>query len=86
MMRRHEKAIETCKKAIELNSRSLPSYINIAVAYSELDKMDEAREAASKVLKMNPNFSMDSFEKTLPYKNKADRDLYVNGLRKAGLK
>jgi tetratricopeptide (TPR) repeat protein len=86
MMRRHEEAIETCKKVIELSPRSLPSYINLAVAYSELEQMDEAREAADKVLKMNPNFSMVSFEKTLPYKNKADRDLFVNGLRKAGLK
>jgi adenylate cyclase len=86
MMRRHEEAIETCKKVIELTPRSLPSYINLAVAYSELDQMDEAREAADKVLKMNPNFSMHSFEKTLPYKNEADRDLFVNGLRKAGLK
>jgi len=86
MMRRHEEAIETCNKVIELSPRSLPSYINLAVAYSELDQMKEAREAADKVLKMNPNFSMDSFEKTLPYKNKADRDLYANGLRKAGLR
>jgi len=86
MMRRHEEAIETCKKVIELSPRSLPSYFNLAVAYSELDQMEKAREAADKVLKIYPNFSMDSFEKTLPYKNKADRDLYVNGLRKAGLK
>jgi adenylate cyclase len=86
MMRRHKEAIDTCNKVIELSPRSLPSYINLAVAYSELDQMDEARKAADKVLKMNPNLSMDSFEKTLPYKNKADRDLYVNGLRKAGLK
>jgi tetratricopeptide (TPR) repeat protein len=85
-MRRHEEAIETCNKVIELSPRSLPSYINLAVAYSELDQMKEACEAADKVLKMNPNFSMDSFEKTLPDKNKAHRDLYVNGLRKAGLK
>jgi tetratricopeptide (TPR) repeat protein len=86
MMRRHEEAIDTCNKVIELSPRSLPSYFNLAVAYSELDQMDEAREAADKILKIYPNFSMDSFEKTLPYKNKADRDLYVNGLRKAGLK
>ena len=85
MMRRHEEAIETCKKVIELAPRSLPSYINLAVAYIELDQMDEAREAADKVLKINPNLSLVSLEKSLPYKNKADRDLIVNGLRKAGL-
>jgi adenylate cyclase len=86
MMRRHEEAIETCKKAIELSPRRLPLFINLAVAYSELDQMDEARGAADKVLKVNPNFSVDSFGKALPYKNKADRDLFVSGLRKAGLK
>jgi adenylate cyclase len=86
MMRRHEEAIETCKKVIELTPRSLHSYINLAVAYSELEQMDEAREAADKVLKINPNLSVVSLEKALPYKNKADRDLIVNGLRKAGLK
>jgi adenylate cyclase len=86
VMRRHEEAIETCKKAIELTPRNLPSFINLAVAYSELDKMDEAREAANKVLKMYPNFSVESFGKTLPYKNKADRDLFVRGLLKARLK
>jgi adenylate cyclase len=85
MMRRHEEAIETCKKVIELAPRSLPSYINLAVAYIELDQMDEAREAADKVLKINPNLSLVSLEKSLPYRNKADRDLIVNGLRKAGL-
>ena len=85
LMRRHEEAIETCKKVIELAPRSLTSYINLAVAYIELDQMDEAREAADKVLKINPNLSVVSLEKSLPYKNKADRDLIVNGLRKAGL-
>ena len=85
MMRRHEEAIETCKKVIELSPRSFASFINLAVAYSELEQMDEAREAADKVLKINPNFSVESFGKTLPYKNKAVKDLFVNGLRKAGL-
>ena len=86
MMRRHEEAIETCKKVSELRPRAFAAFINIAVAYSELEQMDKAREAAEKVLKINPNFSVDSFEKTLPFKNKADRDLFVSGLRKAGLK
>ena len=86
MMRRHEEAIETCKKVIELSPRNLPAFINLAVAYSELEQMDKAHVAADKVLEMNPNFSLESFGKTLPYKNKADRDLFVSGLQKAGLK
>jgi len=86
VMRRHEEAIEACKKVIEQRPRNFASFINLAVAYSELEQMDKAREAADKVLEMHPNFSLESFGKTLPYKNKADRDLFVSGLRKAGLK
>jgi len=86
IMRRHKEAIETCKKVIEIAPRHLPASINLAIAYSELDLIDEAHEAAEKVLGINPNFSLEPFAKTLPYKNKADRDLIIRGLRKAGLK
>lgn len=46
----------------------------------------EARSAASEVLRLYPNFSVEDFEKTLPYKNQADREFFINGLHKAGLK
>jgi hypothetical protein len=47
---------------------------------------EEARETAAGVLRINPNFSCEYFAKKLPYKNKADLDLYIGALRKAGLK
>jgi hypothetical protein len=46
---------------------------------------EEARETATGVLRINPNFSCEYFAKKLPYKNKADLDLYIGALRKAGL-
>jgi hypothetical protein len=46
----------------------------------------EARAAASEVLKINPKFSVDSFAKTLPYKDQSVTDRVVVALRKAGLK
>jgi adenylate cyclase len=86
VMGRHEEAIATCKKVVEINPKSAPPYFQLAVAYSSVGRMDEARAAASEILKIYPNFSVEQFAKTLPYKNKADKDLLVNGLRKAGLK
>lgn len=61
------------------------AYFQLVVAYSSLNRMDEARAAASEILKKYPNFSVESFAKRVPYKKQADRDLLVNSLRKAGL-
>jgi adenylate cyclase len=82
----HEEAIATCKKVVELNPKYSPSYFQLAVAYSSLNQMDDARAAASEILKIYPNFSVEHFVKAIPYKKKADKDLLVNGLLKAGLK
>jgi adenylate cyclase len=85
-MGRYDEAIATCKKAVEINPKYAPPYFQLAAAYSSVGRMDEARAVASEILKIYPNFSVDQFAKTLPYKRKADIDLLVNGLRKAGLK
>jgi len=38
------------------------------------------------VLRIQPKFSLERLAKTVPYKNKADRDRVIDALRKAGLK
>ena len=86
LMRRHEDAIETYNKALKLFPKMFTAYVGLAVAYGSLDRIDEARSAASEVLRLYPNFSVVDFEKTLPYKNQADREFFINGLHKAGLK
>ena len=48
--------------------------------------MEEARSEASKIMKIQPNFSMKHFVKILPFKDKTVSNLIVNGLLKAGLK
>ena len=86
MMGRFEESIVACKKALEQNPSHLASHVTLAMAYSELGKMEEAGEAASEVLKISPNFSLKDFEKALPYKHEEDRVSMINALRKAGLK
>jgi adenylate cyclase len=50
-----------------------------------LGREAEANAAAEEVLRINPKFSLESYAKTLPYKNKADIERYVAALRKAGM-
>jgi adenylate cyclase len=83
---RYEEAITQLKKAIEREPRDIMSYIVLASAYGMAGREKEAQEAAVEVLKINPKFSLTSFEKIHPYKDPSTKDRYINSLRKAGLK
>jgi hypothetical protein len=47
---------------------------------------EEARAAAKELLRLNPKYSVEVSEKYLGCKNRDKWNLYINGLRKAGLK
>jgi adenylate cyclase len=79
-------AIPVGEKALQRESHNLLTHITTTVIYSMCGREEKARETAAGVLRINPNFSCDYFAKKLPYKNKADLDLYIGALRKAGLK
>jgi len=86
MMKRHDEAINACRKAVEMNPRHMPSWIVLVMAYSSLDRMEDARAAAAEVLNLSPNFSVEPFAKAMPYKDEEPRKLMADALRKAGLK
>jgi TolB-like protein/Tfp pilus assembly protein PilF len=87
MMGRPEEAIATNRQVLALRKEGgLAVWIVQAMAYSSLDRMEEARAAVSEVLKRSPNFSLEHFAKTLPYKSEAVRQAMVDALRKAGMK
>lgn len=47
--------------------------------------MEEARAHAALALEARPDFSVGAWGKRLPYKNEADLQRFLDGLRKAGL-
>ena len=76
---RYEEAITWCEKAIHQEPNSLFAHIMMAVVYSWSGRDEEARAEAVEVLRINPNFSLEIFEK------RASKQI-VSALRKAGLK
>ncbi|NIS60747.1 MAG: hypothetical protein GTO13_08620 [Proteobacteria bacterium] len=60
--------------------------MGLAAAYAHLGREQDARAAAAKVLKLDPNFSLKYYVTMFPFKNQDDRDQLFNALRKAGLK
>jgi adenylate cyclase len=90
MEERYEEAIEAWERAFERAQKGeyplLYAHLGLSAAYMELGRDEEARSHAAEVLGINPKFSLESYAKTQPYKNKADLDRCVAALRKVGLK
>jgi adenylate cyclase len=85
MTGKYDKAIETFKKAVHLSPDYLIAHVFLAACYSSIDRQAEAAAEVKEVLRINPKFSIKSYAKRLPFKNKADIELIMAALRKAGL-
>jgi adenylate cyclase len=81
----YEKAIETCKRALQREPNYQFPYIHMTISYIRLGREEEARAAAAQILRINPKFSLERYAKILPF-TKPVADRVIEDLRKAGLK
>jgi TolB-like protein/class 3 adenylate cyclase/tetratricopeptide (TPR) repeat protein len=81
-----EEAIEQCLKAVHLETKSVLNHVVLTAVYGACGREEDARSQAKELLKIQPNFTVEYFGKQLTIKNQADRELLLDGLRKAGLK
>ena len=56
----------------------------LAASYAQLNRPDEARMQAEKVVEAHPNFSLDHWGSMQPDKHQQDVDHFIEGLAKAG--
>jgi tetratricopeptide (TPR) repeat protein len=85
-MGRYEEAITTLKRVLTHAPYFLGAHLNLAVSYSELGREAEARAEVAEVLRLSPNFSLESLRQRFPYKDQARFERQLAALRKAGLK
>jgi adenylate cyclase len=85
MTGQYDEAIATLKKGLKNNPNYLPVHAFLAACYSSLGRHAEAAAEADEVRRINPKFNLESYAKTLIYKNEADKERYIAALRKAGL-
>ena len=81
----YEEALTAYKKALHRAPDALLNHVSLAAIYALLDQQEEASAAAKKVLEIDPNYSVES-AKFYPYKTQAELKLFIDSLRKAGLK
>lgn len=82
----YEEAIGVLKKGLKRTPDHLLSLLGLTIAYSLSDRLKEAQATAAEIMLVNPSFSVAKLEKSAPYKHKADLDLSINAMRRAGLK
>ena len=83
---RYEEAVAALKRVLNRNPNFWPSHIYLAACYVEIGQENRARAEVAEVLKINPNFSIQSSKHRLPYKDPAVFERLSDTLRKAGLK
>jgi adenylate cyclase len=82
----YEEATTWCEKAVCQEPNDLFAHLMMTVVYSLSGREEGARAEAAEVLRVQPKFSLEKFEKKLTYKSKEDRVRFLSALRKAGLK
>jgi TolB-like protein/Tfp pilus assembly protein PilF len=83
---RYEEAIEVYKKGLQVEPGDVFTHLGLAVAYIKTGREAEASNEAAEVMKLHPNFSLDSYGKIFHLKDQSIADDYLASLRKAGLK
>ena len=80
-----EQAIAALKQRLQRNPNSATTYALLASCYGHLGRISEGRAAWEQTLRTDPNFSIERRRRILPFKNPADFERRVEGLRMAGV-
>jgi TolB-like protein/class 3 adenylate cyclase/Flp pilus assembly protein TadD len=83
---RCEEAIAACKKAVQGRPDDLVAHVFLTAVYGSCGREAQARAAATEVLRIDPQFSVDYYARQFKFKKQEDKKLLFDGLRKAGLK
>ena len=81
----YEEAVFWGEKAVKLDPKNLLGHYILCAIYSSAGRIEDAKREATEVLKIKPNFSVSTVEKTSPLKNESVKKRYFDSLRKAGL-
>jgi adenylate cyclase len=84
MTGQYAEAIDTWKKALYINPDYLPAHAFLASCYISMGRRNESGASVAEVLRIDPDFTISSYARTLPYKNDVDLKRYTDALKKAG--
>lgn len=80
-----DKAIQSLEEAIFRNENYLNAHLYLAATYARLGQLNDATWEVEKILVIDPEFSLDYWSSTQPYRSKARLDRMITDLQQAGL-
>ncbi len=86
MLGKNEEAITAARKAVHIQPDNILAHLALVSSYSLLGREEEARAEVGEVLRIDPKYSVEEWEKRSPNKNRDFTKKYYDSLRKAGLK
>ncbi len=85
-MGRYQEAIPLLKRNLASYPNGLPSHYYLVVDYIELGREPQARAEAAEILRISPNFSVDTYVQRFPNQDERYKERVRTDLHKAGLK
>ena len=83
---RYAEAVAWSRKVIQEEPRVPAGHRLLAASYGHLGQTVEASAALEGALRVTPHLSLATARNTIHFRNPADSELYIDGLRKAGLR
>ena len=80
--RRYEEAVQALNRLTKLERWDC---YYLAASYAHLGQMEQARNCGAEIVRMCPSFALGQVSLTEPFKDPADLDHLLEGLRKSGL-
>jgi len=80
----YENAIAALKSTLDRNPDFWPSHCLLAATYSEMGLEEKARAEVAETLRINPDFSLESWRHKCPFKDEAVLERRFRALGKAG--
>jgi adenylate cyclase len=84
-LKRFEEAAAAFEAVVNRNPQFTVAHQLLAATYGHLGRIEDAEWEGEEILTLLPEFTISAERARAPYKREKDRDLYIEGLRKAGL-
>ncbi len=81
----YEQAVLVGRSAVRANPNYSAGYKPLIAALGHLGRSEEAQPHLAKLLSLEPQFTVEHFGQTYPFKRTADRERYMRGLVLAGV-
>jgi len=77
-------AVEFAERAVREEDRNVRARQRLIVSLAHCGREAAARDALRELLERQPGFSVEYVDATYPFRDAADRELFLEGLKTAG--